>query len=89
MNPNSNFQLFQHSRLADTVRDLEARNEELNQSLELRRDAIERAPLEQERRIIFATLAAIKAEFAPGYFGSPALHVVVPAHEVCEPAGAI
>ncbi|EPG8943782.1 hypothetical protein L4Z64_001186 [Pseudomonas aeruginosa] len=89
MSPNSNFQLFQHSRLAETVRDLEARNEELNQSLEWCRDAVDAAPLEQERRIIFATLAAIKAEFAPGYFGSPALHVVVPAHEVFEPAGAI
>ncbi|MCS8413391.1 hypothetical protein N0754_18980 [Pseudomonas aeruginosa] len=89
MSPNSNFQLFHHSCLAETVRDLEARNEELNQSLEWCRDAVDAAPLEQERRIIFATLAAIKAEFAPGYFGSAALHVVVPAHEACEPAGAL
>lgn len=72
MNPSPDIQLFANERLAATVRELQARNDLLDEALEWVEGADEAVPLERERRIIFATIAAIKAEFAPGYFDAAA-----------------
>lgn len=61
---------FLKSNRVETVRELEARAAHLGDALEWVDDGSEAAPIEEELRIISKVLAAIKAEHAPGYFGS-------------------
>ena len=59
---------FCKSSRVQLVRALEARYQELSECLEWIDSSEEAAPIEEEARIIQATLRAIKAEHAPGYF---------------------
>lgn len=64
------FGLAESSNAAATVKLLQSRLEYLGDALEYA-DTMEAAePIEAERRILRATLTAIKAEYAPGYFDS-------------------
>jgi hypothetical protein len=64
------FSMAEASNVAATVALLQSRLDYLGDALE-RADTQEAAqPIEAERRILMATLAAIKAEHAPGYFDS-------------------
>lgn len=64
------FGMAEPSNIEATVKLLQARYSYLGEALEYC-DSMEAAqPLEAERRILLATLAAIKAEYAPGYFDS-------------------
>lgn len=64
--------IFLKSNRVQVVRELEARLNQLHESLEWADDSSEAAPIEEEARIIQAALRAIKAEHAPGYFGGAA-----------------
>lgn len=64
------FGMAEPSNVAATVKMLQSRLDYLGDALE-HFDTMEAAePIEAERRILRATLAAIKAEYAPGYFDS-------------------
>ena len=64
------FSMAEASNVAATVALLQSRLDYLGDALE-HADTQEAAqPIEAERRILMTTLAAIKAEYAPGYFDS-------------------
>lgn len=60
------FGMAEPSTVRRTVKVLEARLEFLRDALD--HPETDRQPMEAECRILDATVAAIKAEFAPGYF---------------------
>jgi hypothetical protein len=62
------FGMAEPSAVVSTVRLLHSRMDFLGGALEYAKDTDDALPLESERRILQATLAAIKAEYAPGYF---------------------
>lgn len=59
---------FMKSNRLATVRELQNRVDQLGDALEWIDDSSEAAPIEEELRIIAATLRAILKEHAPGYF---------------------
>lgn len=60
--------VFAPQQINATVKSLQERSTRLAEMLEWVEDSVEAEPLVTEQRIISATLAAIKAEYAPGYF---------------------
>ncbi|HEJ2342256.1 TPA: hypothetical protein ACWLUJ_005773 [Pseudomonas aeruginosa] len=64
------FGMADPSNVAASVKLLQSRFNYLGEALEYC-DSMEAAqPIEAERRILLATLSAIKGEYAPGYFDS-------------------
>lgn len=63
------FGAMHESNITNTMAMLRRRYEYLANCLEGCEDFAQAEPFNQERRIIHATMTAIKAEFAPGYFG--------------------
>lgn len=60
--------IFEHKYIAGTVRELQERASRIDDVVEWSNSSAETTQLDGERRIISATLAAIRAEYAPGYF---------------------
>jgi len=72
------FGMAEVSNVAASVTLLQSRLDYLGDALE-HADTQETAqPIEAERRILMTTLAAIKAEYAPGYFDSSLIHAAQP-----------
>lgn len=59
---------FAASHIEVTFKALKERADKLAEALEWMDSQCDAQPLESERRMINATLAAIRAEYAPGYF---------------------
>ena len=62
--------IFLKSNRVQVVRELEQRLAQLHEALEWIDCSEEAAPIEEEARIIQATLRAIRAEHAPGFFAA-------------------
>jgi hypothetical protein len=61
-------QHFAASQIEVTFKALKERADKLAEALEWMDSQCDAEPLQSERRMINATLAAIRAEYAPGYF---------------------
>lgn len=59
---------FSANQIESTVKALKERSDKLAEALEWIESQSDAEPLNSERRMIAATLAAIYAEYAPGYF---------------------